>query len=80
MKWVKPSGVEIETRDTEEIIEYCESLGWKRKTSRRPEKRHLLGTRLWLFRFRGRDAYVVASLIEKVKKWIAEGKQEEGDA
>jgi hypothetical protein len=38
MKWVKPSGVEIETRDTEEIIEYCESLGWKRKTSRRPKK------------------------------------------
>ena len=29
MKWVKPSGVEIETNDREETIEYCESLGWK---------------------------------------------------
>lgn len=29
MKWVKPSGVEIETNDREETIEYCKSLGWK---------------------------------------------------
>ena len=29
MKWVKPNGTEIETRDTEEIREYALSLGWK---------------------------------------------------
>jgi len=38
MKWTKPDGLEIETRETEEIIEYCESLGWKRKARRRPRK------------------------------------------
>jgi len=30
IKWVKPSGQEIETNDKEETIEYCESLGWER--------------------------------------------------
>jgi len=29
MKWVKPSGLKIETTDSEETIEYCKSLGWK---------------------------------------------------
>ena len=31
MKWVKDNGTEIETRDTEEIVAYCKSLGWKEK-------------------------------------------------
>jgi hypothetical protein len=43
MKWVKPNGTEIETLDTEEIIAYCESIGWERadaskKPRRRPRK------------------------------------------
>jgi len=29
MKWEKPSGIEIETNDMKETIEYCKSLGWK---------------------------------------------------
>jgi hypothetical protein len=29
MKWIKPSGLEIETNDSEETIKYCKSLGWK---------------------------------------------------
>lgn len=29
MKWIKPSGIEIETNDLEETIKYCKSLGWK---------------------------------------------------
>jgi hypothetical protein len=29
MKWVKPSGLKIETTEFEETIEYCKSLGWK---------------------------------------------------
>jgi hypothetical protein len=35
MKWIKPNGIEIETTDTEEVIEYCESLGWKRAEQKR---------------------------------------------
>ena len=31
MIWIKPSGVEIETNDSEETIKYCKSLGWKEK-------------------------------------------------
>jgi len=43
IKWTKPSGVEIQTNDREETIEYCESLGWKRegekkKAGRPPNK------------------------------------------
>lgn len=39
MKWVKPSGQEIETNDLPETIEYCESLGWKPVKKRgRPKK------------------------------------------
>lgn len=30
IKWIKPSGLEIETNDMEETILYCEDLGWKR--------------------------------------------------
>lgn len=29
MKWIKPSGIKIETNDKEATIEYCKSLGWK---------------------------------------------------
>lgn len=29
MKWIKPNGTEIETRDTEDVIAFCKSLGWK---------------------------------------------------
>lgn len=29
MKWKKPSGMEIETNDMDETIEYCKSLGWE---------------------------------------------------
>lgn len=41
MKWIKPSGIEIETNDKEETIEYCKSLGWKEKNESvdsKPEK------------------------------------------
>ena len=30
MRWKKPSGLEIETNDDKETVEYCESLGWER--------------------------------------------------
>ena len=30
MKWVKPSGQEIETNDSPETVKHCESLGWKK--------------------------------------------------
>jgi hypothetical protein len=30
MKWIRPSGTEIETNDRDVTIEYCESLGWER--------------------------------------------------
>lgn len=29
MKWIKPSGVEVETNDMPETITYCRSLGWQ---------------------------------------------------
>ncbi len=29
MKWIKESGLEIETNDLKDTIEYCKSLGWK---------------------------------------------------
>lgn len=39
IKWIKPSGVEIETNDLEATVAYCESLGWKRaKRVRRLKK------------------------------------------
>ena len=38
MKWMRPSGTEIETRDTEEIREYALSLGWEEvKRCRKPK-------------------------------------------
>jgi len=30
IKWMRPSGREIETNDEEATIEYCESMGWER--------------------------------------------------
>lgn len=30
IKWKKPSGVEVETNDNPDNVEYCISLGWKR--------------------------------------------------
>ena len=30
IKWVKPSGIEIETNDNKATVDYCESLKWKR--------------------------------------------------
>ena len=35
--WIKPSGVEIETNDSDETIAYCESLGWKPMTTRQAD-------------------------------------------
>lgn len=29
MKWIKPSGLEIETNDSKETIDHCKSIGWK---------------------------------------------------
>lgn len=28
MKWIKPSGLEIETNDDKATIDHCRSLGW----------------------------------------------------
>lgn len=43
MKWIKPSGVEIETNDLKATIAHAESLGWKKadekpKRGRKPKK------------------------------------------
>lgn len=38
MKWVKPSGLEIETNDMKETIEYCKSLGWKSAEKKEEKK------------------------------------------
>jgi len=32
MKWIRPSGTEIETNDRKETIKHCKSLGWKEKS------------------------------------------------
>ena len=29
IKWLRPSGTEIETNESESTIDYCLSLGWK---------------------------------------------------
>ena len=39
MKWTKPNGTEIETRDTEEIRAYLTSLGYQDKKPRGRPKR-----------------------------------------
>jgi len=38
IKWVKPSGLKIETNDKDETVEYCESLGWKKSNGRKPKE------------------------------------------
>lgn len=38
IKWIKPSGVEIETNDLEETVAYVESLGWKRAEKKRTRR------------------------------------------
>jgi hypothetical protein len=39
IKWVKPSGVELETNDLKKTVAYCESLGWKRKGAKPAEEK-----------------------------------------
>jgi len=40
MKWMRPSGFEIETNDSPETIKYAESLGWKQvKTVKKAVKK-----------------------------------------
>ena len=38
VKWVKPSGFEIQTNDLKASVELAESLGWKRKLIIDPDK------------------------------------------
>lgn len=38
IKWVKPSGLKIETNDKDATVEYCESLGWKQSNGKKPRK------------------------------------------
>lgn len=33
IKWTKPSGTVITTNDRPETVEYCKSLGWKKKAA-----------------------------------------------
>ena len=36
--WKKPSGMEMETNDRKETVEYCESLGWERLATGEPDQ------------------------------------------
>ncbi len=36
--WRKPSGMEMETNDRKETVEYCESLGWERLATGEPDQ------------------------------------------
>ncbi len=36
IKWVKASGLKIETVDNEKTVEYCKSLGWKLDNGKKP--------------------------------------------
>ncbi len=38
MKWLRPSGVDIETNDLKATIEYCKSLGWKEAKPKRTRR------------------------------------------
>ena len=40
MKWIKPSGLEIEINDNKETIAYAESLGWKKASDVKVEKKN----------------------------------------
>lgn len=37
MKWIRPSGSEIETNDEPLTVEHCKSLGWKE--AKKPKKK-----------------------------------------
>ena len=39
IKWVKPSGLKIETNDLDVTVEYCESMGWKQENGKQPRKK-----------------------------------------
>lgn len=47
IKWIRPSGEEIETNDSNATVDYCVSLGWrpaerkqaKKKVSKRGSKK-----------------------------------------
>ena len=39
IKWIRPSGSEIETNDSKETIEHCESLGWKKADKPKRKRR-----------------------------------------
>lgn len=39
IKWVKPSGVTIETNDTEYSVREAHALGWKRIDDAKPEQK-----------------------------------------
>ena len=36
IKWVRPSGKEIQTNDAAATLEKCEGLGWKRIEANKP--------------------------------------------
>jgi hypothetical protein len=39
MIWIRPTGTEIETNNSEDTIEYAKSMGWKeKKVKTRPKK------------------------------------------
>jgi len=38
IKWIKPSGDEIETNDESATIEAAKVAGWKRKQAKKPKK------------------------------------------
>ena len=37
MKWIKPSGVEVETNDLKASVEAAKALGWKPKSEKKEE-------------------------------------------
>jgi len=39
MKWIKPSGQEIETNDRKETMDYCKSLGWWQAESEKSKRK-----------------------------------------
>jgi hypothetical protein len=38
IKWIKPSGVELETNELKATVAYCESLDWKRAGAKVEDK------------------------------------------
>jgi len=40
IKWIRPSGTEIETNDDKDVVDYCISLGWKpAESEKKPVKK-----------------------------------------